>query len=213
MIVVPRSRLSSAICAADADRHVGIEPERRLVEEEHFRLVQQGLGEGQPLLEARRQLVVLGPPVGPELGTLDQLLDPAAEHRTRQSVQPPVKAQHLGGTQAPHEGRIAARHVQAPANGERIPDDVVAQHRRRSRVGQEQRREDGQERGLPGAVRPEQAEDRAPRHLEARAAQSFGAPLPEPPTPERLHEIARIDGEHDESIVTRSLFAHSGAIW
>ena len=44
----------------DADGHVGIEAERRLVEKEHLRIVQQRLGEGQALLEPGGELVVLG---------------------------------------------------------------------------------------------------------------------------------------------------------
>src|SRR5262245_49331433 len=110
---------------ADADRHVGIEPERRLVEEEHLGLVEQGLGEGQPLLQPRRQLVVLGALVGLELAALDQLPDPTPERGARQPIEAAVEAQHLGGPQAPHEGGVARCHIQPTAHGERIADDVV----------------------------------------------------------------------------------------
>jgi len=44
----------------DADGHVRIEAERRLVEEEDLRVVQERLGQGQPLLESGGELVVLG---------------------------------------------------------------------------------------------------------------------------------------------------------
>ena len=47
----------------DPDGDVGIEAERGLVEEQHLGLVQERLGEGEPLLEPGRELVVLGLPV------------------------------------------------------------------------------------------------------------------------------------------------------
>src|SRR5262249_60994429 len=67
-------------------------------------------------------------------------------------------------------------------------------------VGQEQRGEDRQQRGLARAVRAEEAEDRAAGHLEARAL-ARGGPAPAPAALERLHEVLRIDGEHDLFIV------------
>ncbi len=68
---------------ADADGHVRIEAERRLVEEEHLRIVQERLGEGQALLEPGGELVVLGLEVRGQLEPLEQLVHAVPERRAR----------------------------------------------------------------------------------------------------------------------------------
>ena len=76
---MPRSRRRAADVRAHAHRDVGVETERRLVEEQQLRVVHERLGQRHPLLEPGRQLVVLDPPVGLELVQLDQLVDAAAQ--------------------------------------------------------------------------------------------------------------------------------------
>src|SRR5262245_1542791 len=169
---------------ADANGHVGVETERRLVEKQHLRLGGQRLGESEPLLEAGRELVVLGAPVGSEFAALDQLLDAPLEGAPRETVQASVEGQHLGRAEAPDERPVAAGHVEPAADGERFADDVVSEHGGRPFVGEEQRGQDREERRLAGAVRAQQPEDRAARHLKTRPAQGFGPAPPDTTAPE-----------------------------
>ena len=177
---------------ADADGDVRVESQRRLVEEEHLGVVEQRLGQGQPLLEPRRQLVVLGLAVRPELEPLDQLAHAPREPPAAQPVQPAVEGQDLGRPQAPDEGGIAARHVEPAADREGFADDVVTQDAGRAAVGQEQGRQDREQGGLSGPVRPEQAEDGAAWDLEARAPQGLGPAPVEPARAKCLSEVARL---------------------
>src|SRR6266581_2866210 len=64
---------------ADPHRDVGVEAERRLVEEQELGIVHERLGEGHPLLQPGRQIAVRNPAVWPELAELDQSVDPPAQ--------------------------------------------------------------------------------------------------------------------------------------
>ena len=66
-------------------------------------------------------------------------------------------------------------------------DEVVAHDARRARVGPRQRRQHAHQRRLAGAVRAEDGEDHAARHVEVDAVD--GAQVAEP-----LDEAARVDG-------------------
>src|SRR4029078_8764784 len=100
----------------DADGHGGIEAKSRVVEEEHLGPVEEGLGEGQPLLEPGRQLVVLGPEMRDELEALQWLAHAGPERAAVEAVEAAVEREHLAGPEAPHERRVAARHVEATAD-------------------------------------------------------------------------------------------------
>src|SRR5712692_308811 len=154
---------------AQADGDVRVQAERRLVQEEHLRIVEERLGQGQPLLEAGGERVVLGLHVWPQLALLDQLVDAGPQAAAPEAVEAPVEGQDLGRPEAPDEGGVAARHVEAAANGPRLAHDVMAEDGRRARVWQKQRGQDRQQRGLARPVGPEQSEDGAARDLEARA--------------------------------------------
>src|SRR5712691_662790 len=70
---------------AQPPRHVRIEPERRLVEEQELGVVHERLREREPLLEPGGQLIVGHAPVGDQLERLEQLLYAAAQAPTRQA--------------------------------------------------------------------------------------------------------------------------------
>ena len=75
-----------------------------------------------------------------------------------------------------------------PAQRVGVAHHVEAEHVRRPGVGPEQRREDADHRRLAGAVRPEQAEDRAPPHGKVDAVDG-------PVVAEHLGQAGRLDGE------------------
>src|SRR5436190_7723718 len=100
-----------------ADRDVRVEAQRRFVEEQHLRVIEQRLGHGQPLLDPGRERVVLGLGVRSELALHDELIDLHAQTATPETVETAVEGQDLGRTQAPHEGGIAACHIEATPNG------------------------------------------------------------------------------------------------
>src|SRR3989441_627967 len=58
-----------------ADGDVRVEAQGRLVEEEDLGVIEQRLGEGEPLLETGGERVVLGLGVRPQLALLDELVD------------------------------------------------------------------------------------------------------------------------------------------
>src|SRR6266545_7290737 len=188
---------------AKPDRDVRVEAQRRLVEEQHLRIVEQRLGHRQPLLEPRRKLVVLGLDVGPELALLDQRRDLHPQAAAGETVEAAVERQDLGRPKAPHERGVAARHVEPPPYSASLPDHVMAEYGRPTRVRQEQRRQDGEQRRLARAVGSQQAEDRSARHLEARAGERLLAAAAEPSAAEGLGEVFRVHGEHNPLIVPR----------
>src|SRR5215470_14939675 len=187
-----------------ADGDIRVEAERGLVQEEHLGIVDERLGEGQPLLEPRGQRVVLRGPVRFEPALLDQCIHPLLQRLPAEPVEPAVEREHLGRPEAPDERGIAARHVEAPADGRGVADHVVSENRRRAAIRQQQGGQDGQERGFPGAVRAEKTVDGAAWHLEACAAKRFGAPLPPPAARERLPQVMCFDSEHNLPILTRA---------
>src|SRR5215510_4560242 len=73
---------------AHAHRDVRIEAERRLVEEQQLRVVDERLGQRQTLLEPGRKLVVLGATVARQLERLDELVDASPQGRAVESIEP-----------------------------------------------------------------------------------------------------------------------------
>src|SRR6266850_1978389 len=183
---------------ADPHRDVGIEAERRLVEEEELGVVHERLGEGHPLLEPGRQVAVRDPAVRAELAELDQPVDAAAERRAADAIEPPVERDDLGDAEAPEERRSAACHVEPAPQRARLADDVEAQHHDGAPVGRQQRGEDREQRRLPGAVGAEEAEDRAALHRQRDSTQRGGFPPPRPSRAECLLDVTRIDREHTQ---------------
>ncbi len=149
-----------------------------------------------------------------QLEALQQLVHPRLEGAAVEPVEPPVECEHLGGPQAPHERRVAARHVEPASDRERLAHHVVAQDGGAAPVGEQERGQDREQRGLARPVGPEQAEDGAALHPQARAPKRGGLASPQPSAPERLGEIVSLDGErgrrrHDPPIVPCGL-ARSG---
>src|SRR5215813_4850363 len=165
---------------AQADGHVGVEAESGLVEKEHLRLVDEGLGEGQALLQPRGERIVFRLAMRSELALVDEALHALAEDVSMQAIEAAVEGQHLGRTQTPHERRVPARHVEPTTDGHGLADDVMAEDGRRAAVGQEERGEDGEQGRLSRAVGTEKSIDGAAWNLEARSSQRLRA-TPSPP--------------------------------
>jgi hypothetical protein len=124
MMVVPRSRRREAIWARRRMEMSGSSP--RVGSSRRAPGSVERLGEGEALLEPGGERLVLGLPVRPELALLDQHFHAVAQDLAMEPIEPAVERQHLGRAQAPHERRVPARHVEAPADGRGLADHVVA---------------------------------------------------------------------------------------
>ena len=80
-----RVQLKEAGPYGEAD--LGIEPHGRLIQKEHLRVVQQRLGQGQPLLETRREVVERNATVASDLEKLRQLVRLPPPRRAGQTVE------------------------------------------------------------------------------------------------------------------------------
>ena len=151
-----------------APRH-RIDPGRRLIEEDQPGLVQQGTGQGQPLLPPAGERVRRASPGAAQAHPIDQLLLAMPRTGRRQPVDARVEVEVLLRRQVLVEGELL-RHVPDPrAHGLRIAHRVMAQHPGRSRCQRDQPAEGADQRGLARPVGPEQAEDLAVAHGQAHA--------------------------------------------
>src|SRR5216684_4219440 len=200
--------------AGQALRRHRVETERDHVPDADLALLLVGgaLSQDAPILDEgdlvaellRLAHVVRGQDDGrPPLAPLDQLVDAAPQAAAPEAIEPSVEGQDLGRPEAPHEGRVAARHVEPPPDRPRLAHDVMAEDGRRARVGEEQRGQDGQERGLPRPVGSEQAEDCPAWNLQARAPEGLLASATQPSAPEGFRKVFRVDGEHGPLILPR----------
>jgi hypothetical protein len=149
------------------DAPLRVEPGRRLVEEDHRRIPGQAHRDVETSTHSpgvRRH-----PPLGSvgEGETLQQVIrDPA-----RVLEVPELGDQHK--VLSPAEDLVHGRELSGEADGvphvRRLPGDVEAGHAGHPRVRLEQRREDLHHRRLACAVRAQQGEDAAPRHVEVHA--------------------------------------------
>ena len=178
-----------------------IEPDRRLVEEEHLRVVQEAAGDVQPLLHAAR--VPLRPLVlaAFQPDEVEQLLDPALLRPRRHAVELGEVAKIVVPGEPFIDAALAAEDVANPlANLARILDDVPAEHPCRARGRNQQRDQHLDRRRLAGPVRAEQAEE-LPR-LDREAHPANGLDLLRPATnragvrPIGPPQLVRLDRSH-----------------
>ena len=146
-----------------------IDARGRLVEEQHRRVVHDGAGERQPLLEAERQLPGGGGEVRPQVEGGGHALDRLAAPCPRQSVGAGEELQVLAHGEIAVE-RELLRHVAKPRPaGGRGLVEVEPVDARGALAGAEQAAHHLEGGGLAGAVRPQEAEDLAPRDGEGNA--------------------------------------------
>src|SRR5262245_4507211 len=144
-----------------------VEPDRRLVEEEDARMVNQCPCDLEPPLHPRRQGAHKAlAPVG-ELDEGEHLVDALPSQNRRHAVDEAVEIQVLAERQTIIETRLLEHDAQVPAAFDRILDDVDAVNPSRAAVGPQDGAEDVQQGCLAGAVRAEQREQLVGLHIEA----------------------------------------------
>ena len=152
---------------ADPLLHRHVEPDRRLVEEEHLRPVQQRADhlDLHPLAE-REVPHRLADEVA-DVEQLDQLVAQRRELGTRDPVDRPVQLERVERGQVPLELVAVAHHERDPAEEVALAlRGDVAEHARLAGGRVEQPGEHLQRRRLAGAVRAEEADDLSLADLE-----------------------------------------------
>src|SRR5262249_48393772 len=143
--------------ALDDRPAVRVEPDHRLIQQQDRRIEQEGEGDLQPLLHARRE-----GPYAPGEGAGEAAVTETPRQlgvAARPAARPPEKAEVLDGREVLVEREIRPRpaHGQPPlVAGELL---LPAPHRHRARSGMRDRREDLQERRLAAPVPPLDGEE------------------------------------------------------
>ena len=170
---------------ADALLHRDVEAERRLVEEQHGRPVEERADDLDLHPLAQRELPNRLAHEVADLEQLDQLVPRLEELLARDAVDRAVELERVERRQVPlelvavaHDQRDAAQEVALALRGH------VAEHARLAGGDVEQPREHLQRRRLAGAVRAEEADDLAGRDVERDAVD--GLDLPHPAADEAL---------------------------
>ena len=154
-----------------AEPAAGVEPRRRLVEEEEPRPPDERGGEVEsPPHPARIRLRdAVARVLEVELG--EQLVRATPRLGARQLVEAPEHPEVLAAGEVLVDRCVLAREADQLADGLRLARHVEPSHACAPVVGLQKRREDAHRRRLARAVRPEQAEDRALLHLEVDAVE------------------------------------------
>jgi hypothetical protein len=117
----------------------------------------------------------------------------------RHAVEPRRVPEVLGRGHLLEEGRLHRDPVHEAAHGPLVRDDVVPEDPGRSAVGEEQRREQTDERRLPRPVLPEDGDGLALLHRERDAVEGDARALPTALAgilaAELLAQLAHLDGQ------------------
>ena len=166
----------------------GIEPGRRLVEEQHRRGGDQAGGEIEPAPHAAG--VGLDDAAGcvGQAEPLKKLVGAALRIGLREAIEAGDHLEVLAAGQDLVERGVLTGQPDPAADLTRVGEDIEAGDLGAACVRPGQGREDADQRRLPGPVRAEDAEDRAFGHLDADASQGVGRA-------ERLFDLVRKDHE------------------
>ena len=147
---------------ADQEAAERVQARRGLVEEDEVGVAEKGLGEADSLLHA---LAVLAQALIARLGELhpaEQSLQGLLERRAAEAQEAPVEPQQLAAAQPLVKGEVLGQVAHAgtgPRGADRRPEQTAAPRRRVDEA------EEHLDRGrLARPVRPQEAEDLAPRH-------------------------------------------------
>ncbi len=161
-----------------AEAAAGVEPGRRLVEEEQLRPADQRAREVEAPSHAAR--VRLRDPVGGafEVERSQQLGCTLLGVGRAELVEAAEHPEVLAAGQVLVDGRVLAREADQLPHRLRVAGDVEPGDARAAGVGAEKRREDPDRGRLAGAVRPEQSQHRSLLHLEVDAVERAHLVLP-----------------------------------
>jgi len=122
-------------------------------------VVEHGLGQGEPLLEAGRQILEFVILKLGELKGVHLVLNRSGESSAVKAIEHAVVAQVLFHRQAPGKVWLGCADIDAPANGIPIPPRIHSQYGQAARLGVDQGGEDGYEGGLSRAIGTQEPED------------------------------------------------------
>ena len=143
-----------------------VEPRGGLVEEQDARAVDERQRQVEPALHAARVAAHAAVRRLHEPDALEQRVGALARLRPGHAVQSGLKLHVLAAGQERVERGLLERRPDRGAHLVALLDHVVAGHPRAPRRGRQQRGEHVDRRGLPGAVRPEEAVDLAGLHAQ-----------------------------------------------
>ena len=162
--------LELADVGPDRAAGLGVQADRRLVEEQHPRGVHQAAGDLQAAPHAARERAD-GPVLAvPQPDHLHHLLHPRGDEVGLHPVELGVELEVLGGGQVAVERRVLEDQADVAPDVVALGDDVVTGHGGPARGRLCQRAEHVDRRRLAGAVGPEEAEHLAHPDLEVDAA-------------------------------------------
>jgi hypothetical protein len=169
---------------AELDARPRVEARRRLVEDQQRRVVEQRLGQVQPLAHALAQ--ARGRPVEEAVEAAEggQRVDAARARRAAQAVGPREEVEELARAQVRVGRELVGHEADALAHRSRLLEHRDALEQRVARVGQVERGQDAHRRRLARAVGPDEAIDHPRPHLERERVDR--AQLAEAPA-ERAH--------------------------
>ena len=189
----------------------GIEPRRRLVEQQQDRARQQGPGEGDLLLHpAGEVLHRLPAAIFRKADTLQDPWNLLTRIACGHPVEPGRVAKVLGGRHLLEEARLHRDAVDEPLHGALFGEDVMAEHPGAATVVQQQRRQQADQRRLARAVLAQDRDALTAAHREAdvpqgghravvAAERAFESALvlAAATATELLAEVAHLDGRNE----------------
>ena len=165
-----------------------VEPDRRLVQEQHARGVQQAAGDLQPALHPARERAHERRAAIGQAHELEHRVEPRGHAGASQPIDGGVEAQVLLGAEMLVERGLLEDEADAPANLGALPHDVESRHPGAAGRGPQQRAKHLDRRRLAGTVGPEEAEQLPRRHAQVDAAHGFDGAI-------GLRQPARVDRE------------------
>ena len=144
---------------AGLDDLLGVEARGGLVEDEHVRVVEDGLGEAHPLAVALRELADEGVAHVAHPGLPDHVVDLPAAILGGDPLDLGAEAEEVQDRHVRVEGRGLRDVADPPLDLEGGLEDVVAPHPRGPVGGRQVAGEDAHRRGLPGPVGAQEAQD------------------------------------------------------
>jgi ABC-type multidrug transport system ATPase subunit len=157
----------------------GVEPHRRLVEDQQVRVADDGLTDAETAPLAPGEGVDLAAGAPGEADKIEGVVDPGVDRGPRaRDVATGDEAQCGADRGLGEERRVLWEVADAGAPSETVAVDVITKHGSPPLRGTDQAHEDLHRGGLAGTVGSEEAADRTFRDLEVEAAQRLDAAVP-----------------------------------